>query len=153
MRGGVVDTELNKRNVRRVFEEGFNEGRLSVIDECLAPDAVDRHEFTADAPDFRSHLKSIISMLRASFPDLHMTVEDLLGDDDRVAARVTVTGTHTGAPLLGVPAIGAPIQVEQFHFVRCDDLGRGITHAAYAAEDQIMRQVQTPTTATATARP
>ena len=33
----------NKDVIRRVFTEGFGQGRLDVVDECLAPDAVDRH--------------------------------------------------------------------------------------------------------------
>ena len=60
----------NKQTVRRVFEEGFTAGDVAVIDECLAPGAVDRHEFTDEEGDFRGHLKAIITMFRASFPDL-----------------------------------------------------------------------------------
>jgi predicted ester cyclase len=141
--------ERNKATVRRVFEEGFNEGRLDVVDECLAADAVDRHEFSADAPDFRAHLKQIITMLRASLPDLHMTVEDLLAEGDLVAARVTLTGTHTGAPLLGIPAVGRPVRVEQFHIVGCDAQGRGISHAAYDGAEQVIAQVRAEAAATA----
>ena len=89
-----MDTNTNKQTVRRVFEEGFTAGRLDVIDECLAPGAVDRHEFTDEEGDFRGHLKAIITMFRASFPDVQMSVEDLVAEGDRRGARST--GTHTG---------------------------------------------------------
>jgi steroid delta-isomerase-like uncharacterized protein len=137
-----MSIEQNKSSVRRVFEEGWNEGRVEVVDECLAIDAVDRHEFTDDAPNAPAHLKSIIAMFRAALPDLHMAVEDLIGEGDRVAARVTMTGTHTGAPLFGVPAEGKAIRVEQFHIVQSDADGRGIQHWAAVGEDELFRQLQ-----------
>ena len=80
-----MDSERNKDNVRRIFEEGFTRGHLEVVDDCIAPDAVDRHEFTPDEPDFPSHLKGVMTMLRSALPDLAMTVEDLVAEGDRVA--------------------------------------------------------------------
>jgi len=136
-----VSTEANKRTVRRVFEEAFTQGHLEVVDACLAPDAVDRHPFAADEPDFRSHLKGTIRMLRAALPDLEASVQDLVAEDDRVAARVHLTGTHTGGPLFGTEATGGRIAVEQFHIVQCDDQARGIRHWAYVGVDQLQRQV------------
>jgi predicted ester cyclase len=125
-----MDIERNKATVRRVFEEGFGQGRLEVVDDCLAADAVDHHE-VPDA-DFRAHLKGVITMLRAGMPDLAMAVEDLIGEGDRVAARVVLTGTHTGAPIAGIEARGNAVLVEQFHIVQCDDEGRGRGHWAAA---------------------
>ncbi|MCU1426446.1 MAG: hypothetical protein JWL83_446 [Actinomycetia bacterium] len=136
-----MDIERNKATLRRVFEEGFSHGRLEVVDECLAPGAVDHHDFTDDAPDFRSHLKGVITMLRTAMPDLTMSVEDLVAEGDRVAARVILTGTHTGDAFFGVPAAGTAVRVEQFHFVQCDDDGRGVTHWANAGEHELMSQI------------
>src|SRR5262245_46673746 len=96
-----MDVERNKATARRVVEEGFTAGRLEVIDECLAEDAVDHHDME-EGESFRHHLKGVITMLRAGMPDLAMTVEDLIGEGDKVAARVTLTGTHTGAPIMGI---------------------------------------------------
>jgi predicted ester cyclase len=137
----VVDTEANKRTVRRVFEEAFTQGDLDVVDACLAPEAVDRHPFADDEPDFRAHLKGNIRMLRAALPDLVASVEDLVAEGDRVAARVHLTGTHTGAPLFGVAPTGSQVAVEQFHIVQCDEGARGIRHWAYVGVDQLAAQV------------
>jgi predicted ester cyclase len=144
-----MDVERNKQTVRRVFEEGFSAGRLEVVDECLTADAVDRHDFTAEAPDFRSHLKGIITMLRSAMPDLTMTVEDLIAEGDRVAARVIMTGTHNGEPFFGVDAQGNAVRVEQFHIVQCDDDGRGVVHWAAAGEEDLLRQMGTAVTVAA----
>jgi predicted ester cyclase len=140
--GGAIrmDVERNKRSVRRVFEEAWNRGRLEVVDECLAAGAVDRHEL-APGEDFRTHLKGIITMLRASMPDLHMQVDDLVGEGDRVAARVTLTGTYTGQPLGEAPPEGQKVRVEQFHIVEFDDDARCIRHWANVNEGELFAQL------------
>jgi predicted ester cyclase len=138
---GTMDTERNKESVRRVFEQAFSKGDLDVVDACLAPDARDRHDFTAEAPNFRAHLRELIGMFRAALPDLRAEVQDIVAEGDRVAARVVLTGTHTGAPLFGIDPSGNAMEVEQFHFVRCDDAGRGIEHWAAVGEDEMLRQL------------
>jgi len=133
--------ERNKATVRRVFVEGFGEGRLDVVDEALAPDAVDRHPFEPDEPDFRAHLKGAITMFRSAIPDLTAHVEDIVAEGDRVAVRVRMTGTHTGTPLFGVPAAGRSVDVEQFHFIDCDEQGRGTRHWANVGVPEVMQQI------------
>ena len=136
----VVDIERNKASVRRVFEEGFGQGRLDVVDEGLAADAVDHHE--APVGDFRNHLKGVIAMLRGAMPDLAMTVEDLIAEGDRVAVRVMMTGTHTGDEFFGISASGNPVRVEQFHIVQCDEDGRGTNHWAAVGENELLNQLR-----------
>jgi predicted ester cyclase len=136
-----MDIERNKATVRRVFEEGFGQGRLDVVDECLAPDARDHHEL-GEGESFPAHLKGVITMLRDGMPDLRMTVEDLLAEGDRVAARVTLTGTHTAAPIAGIEASGNVVRVEQFHIVQCDEQGRGVHHWANAGVEHLFAQLQ-----------
>jgi predicted ester cyclase len=137
-----MDIERNKATVRRVFEEGFGQGRLAVVDECLTPDAVDRHELPDETGSFRAHLKGVITMLRAGLPDLTMTVEDVIAEDDRVAVRAILAGTHTGAPIAGIEAKGNPVRVEQFHIIQCDDDGRGRVHWAAAGVDELFGQLR-----------
>lgn len=135
-----MNVEANKRNVRRMYEEAWGEGRLEVVDECVAPGAVDHVAFRGQA-DFRAAVRGVIQMVRAAIPDLRHTIEDLIAEGDRVAWRVVVTGTHTGGPLFGVPAGGRPIQLEQFHIVQCDDHGRCVQHWANVAADELIRQI------------
>lgn len=136
--------EHNKVIVRRVFEEGFGHGRTDVVDEALAPDAVDRHPFEEGEEDFRAHLKGAIGMFRAAIPDLVASVEDVVAEGNRVAARVRMTGTHTGAPLFGIPAAGRPVDIEQFHFIHTDEEGRGVRHWANVAIDELRQQISAP---------
>ena len=135
-----MDIDAAKRNVRRMFDEAFGKGRLDVVDECVAPGAVDHHELAGEA-DFAGAIKGVIGNLRSAMPDIRYTVEDLIAERDRVASRVVLTGTHTGEPLFGVPAAGRPVRVEQYHVVRCDDQGRCLEHWGNVGAGEILRQV------------
>jgi predicted ester cyclase len=139
-----MDLALNKSTVQRVFEEGFNQGRLEVVDEGLAPDAVDRHPFEAGEPDFRAHLKGAIAMFRGAMPDINARVEDIVAEGSTVAARVRITGTHTGTHLMGIPAAGRPVDIEQYHFIQCDEQGRGVKHWANIGELELRQQLAVP---------
>lgn len=133
--------ERNKEGTRRVFVEAMGRGELGVVDEFIATDAVDRHPFEPDEPDMRSHLKGAITMLRGAMPDLTVSVEDLIAEGDKVAARVILTGTHTGTPLFGKPATGRRIRVEQFHVIGCNAHGQGVTHQANIGQYDFMAQL------------
>jgi predicted ester cyclase len=133
--------ERNKATVRRVFDEGFNRGHLDVVDEALSPDAVDRHPFEPDEADFREHLKAAITMFRNAMPDLLASVEDIVAEGNTVAARVRMTGTHTGTPLFGVPAAGRYVDIEQFHFIQSDEHGHGVRHWGNVGVAELRQQI------------
>jgi steroid delta-isomerase-like uncharacterized protein len=59
----------------------------------------------------------IISMMRSGFPDIQWTLEDLITEGDKVAARFTMKGTHNGE-FFGVPATGKVIAVQAINFYR-----------------------------------
>ncbi|KZF11970.1 MAG: ester cyclase [Rhodococcus sp. (in: high G+C Gram-positive bacteria)] len=132
-----MDIQQAKARVGRVFDDGFGRGDLSAVDAALAPTAVDRHAFGPDEPDMAAHLKGAIAMFRSAMPDLEVTIGDLFGEGDRVAARVEMRGTHTGSPLFGVPASGQSVSIEQFHVIELDDEGRGARHWANVGADAV----------------
>ncbi len=61
-----------------------------------------------------------ITAFRAEFPDLHVSIDDLLTDGDRFASRTTVTGTHTSG-LMGMPSTGKRISVEAVDIGRIEN--------------------------------
>src|SRR5215212_495704 len=73
--GGSSVPERNKAVVRRLVDE--------VVDELYAP---------ALAPE----AKAWITPFRASFPDVHMEVIELIAEGDTVVGRFTCSGTHLG---------------------------------------------------------
>ena len=74
-------SERNKAVIRRLVEEVLNGGRMEVIDALYAPELADE-------------AKAWIAPFRASFPDTHMEVVDLIAEGDRVVGRFTCSGAH-----------------------------------------------------------
>lgn len=74
------------------------------------PDAT-FHGFPPDFPADRNGIADFFRALRAGIPDATISAQDMLTEEDRVAVRFTLTGTHTGE-LFGVPAGGARVDVE-----------------------------------------
>jgi len=89
-----VPAEANKALMRRLFEEGFHSGKLAVVDEIFHPNFVDRS--TPEQPPGTEGVKDYISMVRTGFPDISITIEDLVAEEERVVVRTTWRGTHLG---------------------------------------------------------
>jgi len=90
----VLPAEANKALMRRLFEEGFHSGKLAVVDEIFHPNFVDRS--TPEQPPGTEGVKDYISMVRTGFPDISITIEDLVAEEERVVVRTTWRGTHLG---------------------------------------------------------
>ncbi len=112
-----MSTETNKVIVRRFFEE-FSE---TVVDELFLATYV--HHDPSLPPEMqhgRDAYKHVVAMFRAAFPDLRTTVDDLLAEGDKVAARWTFSGTHQGA-FLGIPPTGKQVTGTGTSIARIED--------------------------------
>jgi predicted ester cyclase len=85
--------------LRRVIEEGFNQGNYAALDALFAPDYRE-HQFGLK-PTLEG-LKQDIQYLRAAFPDLHLTIEDSIACGNKAWIRMTARGTNLG-PFIGPP--------------------------------------------------
>lgn len=103
------DPEANKALVRRFFETVWSTGDLSQRDAFLAP-GYQGHMAGAAEPIDRDGWTAWFEGFRIAFPDARFIVEDLVAEQDRVAARLTMRGTHLG-PLNGAPATGRAVVV------------------------------------------
>jgi len=89
------DVQAQNIALYRQFADGVGTGRLEVIDEVLAADI--QLPTIADLVEpTPAGLKQVNQQFRASFPDLHGTIEQIFAFGDWVAARVRWTGTNTG---------------------------------------------------------
>ena len=89
-----MTTEENRVLVQRFIDEIMNAENPASIDElCLAGSM------------FAGGIEGQFKAMRTAFPDIRFTVEDMLSEGNKVAARVTVAGTNSG-PLVGLPAFG-----------------------------------------------
>ncbi len=103
-------TDRNKALIHEIIDTAFNEGDFTKVPEWFVPHYVAHVPGVPGLPDGPEAFTLVISMWRAAFDDLHMTIEELLAEDDRVANRFTTRGTHTG-DLFGVPATGNTIEI------------------------------------------
>lgn len=88
--------EANKELVRRLYEQGFNEGDLDLVDELVSPEVVTHDPIILDAPTGSDSIRGGIEMIRNAFPDFHVEVVDLIAEGDRVASFLRMSGTNTG---------------------------------------------------------
>ena len=99
-----MSTEQDKSIVRRWIEEGWNKGDLTVIDQVYAPDYV-QHEPAPETVNSSAALKQYVGAFLTAFPDLNLSIEDLLADGDKVVWRFKSSG-HQNGPFMGMPATG-----------------------------------------------
>jgi predicted ester cyclase len=62
-------------------------------------------------------LKEVFARLLRAYPDLHITIEDLIEEGDKVVSRNTVTGTHQGE-YMGLPPTGRSVTYNEILIVR-----------------------------------
>jgi len=89
-------SEHNKAIVRRLFTELWNHGNLSVAGEIFAPNYSHHDSSTPDfglGPDSE---KRRLALYRGAFPDLHLTIEDVIAEGETVMTRWSCRGTHKG---------------------------------------------------------
>jgi steroid delta-isomerase-like uncharacterized protein len=109
----------NKALLKRWFEEVWNRGRAEAIDEMLAADGI-AHGLSDDAAKplkGPAGFKPFHKMFRGAFPDIKVIIEDMIAEGDKVAARCSVRGKHTGDHL-GVAASNATVEFTGMTIVR-----------------------------------
>lgn len=88
-----MTTEENKAIVNRVWQEILNEGKLDLVDELIDADYVYQAPGGYEIKGIEG-MKRLAGGFRKSFPDLNITVDDLIAEGDKVVSRFTMRGTH-----------------------------------------------------------
>ena len=91
-----MSAEENIALARRWFEEVWNKGNASAIDALTTEDFVLHHPARPGQPVNLQTYKQLYPVYRVALPDLHILVEDTVADENKVAVRVTQSGTHLG---------------------------------------------------------
>lgn len=98
----------NKAVAMRVFDEIFNQGKFQVADEIYAPDF--RNHGLHRSADLKTDQEAVHAEKEA-FPDLRMSVKEMVAEGDKVAVLWTFQGTHTGSGYAGLPPTGTRVEV------------------------------------------
>jgi steroid delta-isomerase-like uncharacterized protein len=119
-RDDVIKPEASKPVMIR-FTEFINTASEALAAELISPDAIfhvpGRHEPMRGPAGYLA----IIQMMREGFPDIQWTLEEMIAEGDKVAARFTMRGTHLGT-FFGTPSTGKKIVVQALNIYR---LSRG----------------------------
>ena len=102
-------SEENKQLLQRWFQQVWNEQNQGTIDELFSAEGkVHNFPETGGVLVGPAGFKEIHKNFCGAFPDIHVIVEDVISEGDRVAAHWTATMTHLGDHL-GVPSTGKKV--------------------------------------------
>ena len=130
-------TDDNKALARRFIEEIFVGGRAEAVDELLTDDFTP-HTWASTGAG-KEDLKQAITRVGAGLSDVRITIEDVIGEDDLVAVRLTSSATQSGE-FMDLPPTGRSYTIGEIHIFRIRD-GRVSEHWHQADLLGMMRQL------------
>ena len=132
-----MSTEENKEIVRR-YQEAYNTCNYDALDEVVAADVLTPNMISTMPRGLEGaklvHQKTLLGM-----PDYQTTIVDLIAEGDKVAARVRITGTHTG-DFYGIPPTGRHIDLSGIYIVRIVH-GKIVEHWGEENGSEVLRQL------------
>jgi steroid delta-isomerase-like uncharacterized protein len=108
--------EANNASMHR-FTEFINTASEKLAGELIAPEAIFHVPGRPEPMRGPAGYLAIIGMMRAGFPNIQWTLEEMIAEADKVAAPFTMRGTHQGT-FFGVPPTGKKIEVKAMNFYR-----------------------------------
>ena len=128
----------NKVLATRIVEELINKNNPAIANEIFAADFVNHNPQFGVTPDLEG-LKLMIALLHQGFPDIHLTIEDMIAENDKVVLRIRSTGRHTGE-FLGIQPTTRSIDSHQISIIRIEE---GKVRERWNVTDQleVMRQL------------
>ena len=123
----------------RYYEEIWNQGRLEVCDELIAPYYVNHSAPWPGLPPGPAGLKQVVAAVRRAFPDLQYTIEDMVLGGEKAALRTTMRGTHRGE-FVGTALTGRRVEVQELQIEHLRD-GQIFAHWHLIDEPGLRRQL------------
>ncbi len=106
----------NKETALKFVERVINGHDLNAIDQVLSADFVE-HSAPPGFASNRAGVKEMFGAFLAAFPDMHLRIDDVIVEGDKVVMRATATGTHKG-PFMGIPATNKSFSINEIHIVQ-----------------------------------
>lgn len=133
-----MSIEENKNIVRR-YQEAYKNNDLEALDEVLAVDVI-TPKMMPGVPSGLEGAKAVHQRSLIGMPDFHTEIDDLIAEEDKVVARVTMTGTHTG-DFWGLPATGKSVKFTGIYIARIK-AGKIVEHWGEEDGISLMQQLR-----------
>ena len=133
-----MSTEENKALVRRYTQEVFNAHNPDRTQEFVAGNVVS-HNLPPGMPSGVEGIKQMTHMFVSAFPDLHLTIEDVIAEGDKVVERWTGTGTQQGA-FAGIPPTGKRVTTTGIDIFRIAN-GKVVEHWSNSNDLGVFQQL------------
>lgn len=114
-----MSAEQNKQVMQR-FVEFINTASTQLAEELVSSEAVFHVPGRSEPVRGPEGYLEIIGMMRSGFPDIQWSLEEMIAENEKVAARFIMRGTHQGA-FFGVPPSGKKIEVQAMNIYRLKD--------------------------------
>ena len=132
-----MSAEENKAFIQHLIDEVYNQGNLDVVDELVAPE-VYNHPAVPEHQHGTAGFKHVMEWVREFSSDVHYDIDDIIAEGDKVAVRMTQSGTHTGT-VRDIPPTGKSFSVDYVHWFRLAD---GKVAEMWAVRDDLTRLQQ-----------
>ncbi|MFH0343814.1 MAG: ester cyclase [Chromatiales bacterium] len=100
----------NKAIIYRLIDAVWNQRRLDILDEIIAPDALIHSNTIPDLSRGPEGAKQYVRLFCAAFPDLQVRADDMVAEGEKVALRWSAYGTHKGK-LLSIEPTGKSMRI------------------------------------------
>lgn len=138
-----MSTELNKKIIERLYNEGIAERKFKVFDELIAEKFVNHG--IPNTPTGPAGFKSIVQQFLSAFPDMKISNQQIIAEDDTVATRGSWTGTHEG-DFMGIHSTGRRVRIDYIDFWKISN-GKCIENWLQMDMISIMQQIGSMETA------
>ncbi|MEZ0373623.1 MAG: ester cyclase [Candidatus Sericytochromatia bacterium] len=128
-----------KGMVMHFYDEIMTQNKLDMADKYIAMNAIDHDPMMDPKMSTLDNFKSMMKMMHAGFPDLKITVQDVIIEGDKVAVRYRMTGTNKG-DFMGMKATGKTVDLEGVDIMRIAD-GKFVEHWGYMDSMIMMQQL------------
>lgn len=116
----MASIQENKEFARRWNEEIWGQQNLAVIDDFVAEEFVGHDPSRPEPVRGPEGVREVVEMLFSAFPDTEVDLEEVVAEGDRIAMRITASGTHEGE-FMGIEPTGEETEVSVMTFHQIED--------------------------------
>lgn len=113
-----MTTGYNKEIVQQLLTEGISKQNFDIIDRAIGTDYINYG--IPNAKRGPEGFKEIIQVFTNAFPDMQLTLEHIIAEDNYVATRGYWTGTHKGQ-FMGIGATDNKVTVRYIDFWKLEN--------------------------------